>query len=381
MKHHIAAIVLTNAVASAAFARFQAPPEVLEKAAFLESVRQDVASGRGASAMDAARAYRAAAEARLITGEPWSSDLFQEAALAFLQASSRADALSTYERLEITAETPSWKAYAAFRAGELWLSLGNMGEASAALHRCLRIVQFGGSNPDLGLFTRASLNLAKAHRASGNRPAAIEARKKVLDHPSAASIDAEHIAIACVENARDSFALGDHDAGRAWFDLLFSTRPQFGMNDGRVVPLRVERSLAGRPLSSITDDRTVQELMEIWTNPAYAEHPESIACASNLATLHHNRKDRDEEMQVLEAARARFDQHIPEWQHLADQHRHTAAAEAFQEVTITYVQELKRRERWRDVILVASDLLLRYPESPYRQMAMDAITEAQRQIR
>lgn len=340
---------------------------------FMEAARQDATRDGAADALETGRRYLWLAESRLKRGEPWASDLHQEAALSFLRTGDSAEAIRTYERLESTAQTPMWRSYAAYRIGEL--SDGH--EAIQALIRCRASILEHGVERDARLWIRATIRLADAQRSLGNLAEAIETRSVLWDAPWRERLDPEQAAIVCINNARDLFAQGEVGLGRAWFDALMEAHPGFGADDGRMVLFRLERVIAGRSLSEIRDDESLREIESIWNDPVIQDQPESMAVAANLATVHEVRRSDAEAARIAREARARFDLHERAWRSLDNLFRVETAIEAYTQVTISLAQRLVDDSEWAEAQTVLAGFVAKFPTSDSRALA-DQLLELSR---
>jgi len=391
MRTSIAMSGLLAVVLGSSFAAAEPPqpsqplvlPPVFEQIAFFEDLKAELRRGGEASPWEVATGWLDAAEARLAEGGRWSDQLFTEAGLAFLNGGWPRDAVAVFERLEQVAKSDSMRRYAAYKAGEILLLDLRAYEQAVEAFRRYREMTFAdgaeaweadGARGRLGL---ATLYMAAAQRGAGDRSAAIETRASLLETPGAAGLSDERFAKLCVENGRDEFVLGDIEAGRAWFDLLFSERPEVGLDDGRVVSYRMKRALAGRELPSIRDEATVRELRAIWEDPALAAIPENIHAAHLLETVLRQRRDYDARLEILAAAWEHFNRNEAAWLEQLPPDRFKRVASLFETVTTHYVSELLRVGRWEDVVFVGVDLLSRYPQVQTADFVSRMVTEAQ----
>lgn len=354
-----------------------APPAWrLEKAEAIEAIRQ-IACPPGASAVHCAQALRAAAESRYGAGQPYSSDLFQSAAEAFLDAGDQFQAVATFRRLEAVAETATRRAYAAFRVAELLAAMNDRQGAVEAFGRCEATIAARGIETDSQLFARSCLGKADVLRLMDRREEAIVSRSRMIGQSWTPRLRDELGGLALVENARDHFALGRLQEGRQSFDAFLTGYPEIGAQDGRRVLWRVERAVAGRALSSISDEGTVEELLAIWQDETVAGQPEVMVCASNLGTVLYNRAERPFLAHLLAAARGHFDVNEQSWRGLAGQ-RFDRAREMFEAITIDTLGEFQRAGDHQGVIATVTDLLARFPHTEHRAIAEAARSRARR---
>ena len=354
-----------------------APPDwLIEKSQALEAIRQ-AACPPGESDLQCAQGLRAAAESRYCAGQPYSSDLFQSAAERFLRAENRPEALATFRRLEAVADTATRRAYAAFRVAELLAAMNDRQGAVEAFGRCEATIAARGIETDSQLFARSCLGKADVLRLMDRREEAIVSRSRMIAQSWTPRLRDELGGLALVENARDHFALGRVQEGRQSIDAFLTGYPEIGAQDGRRVLWRVERALAGRVLSSISDEGTVEELLAIWQDETVADHPEIMVCASNLGTVLYNRGERPFLTHLLAAARGHFDVHEHAWRGLAGQ-RFDRAREMFEAITIDTLGEFQRSGDHQGVIATVTDLLARFPHTEHRAIAEAARARARR---
>lgn len=354
-----------------------APPVWLrEKAEILEAIRQS-ACPPGADALQCAQALRAAAESRYGADQPYSCDLFQAAAEAYLGANERVQALATFRRLEVVAYTPTRRAYAAFRVGGILSSMNDRQGAIDAYGRCEEGIHARGVETDCQLFARSCLGKAEVLRLEGRREEAIASRTRLIGQPWTPRLRDELGGMALVENARDQFALGRVQEGKQSFDSFLGAFPAIGLQDGRRVLWRVERALAGRALSGIVDEGTTQELLAVWQDETVAGQPEIMVCASNLGTVLYQRGERPFLAHVLAAARGHFDAHELEWRGL-EALRFERARAMYESITIDLIGELEMSGDRQGVIDTVTALLNRFPHTEHRAVAEAARARARR---
>jgi len=390
MRTSIAMSGLLAVVLGSSFAAAEPPqpsqplvlPPVFEQIAFFEDLKAELRRGGEASPWEVATGWLDAAEARLAEGGRWSDQLFTEAGLAFLNGGWPRDAVAVFERLEQVAKSDSMRRYAAYKAGEILLLDLRAYEQAVEAFRRYREMTFAdgaeaweadGARGRLGL---ATLYMAAAQRGAGDRSAAIETRASLLETPGAAGLSDERFAKLCVENGRDEFVLGDIEAGRAWFDLLFSERPEVGLDDGRGISWRNERVRADRSLRSVRDDQSLKEYLAIWNDPVLWKIPEIMHTAHGLETALRARRSYNERLDVLADAWEHFNRNEVAWRaaHAAD--RMKRVERPFQAIAVNYALELKRAKRWDDVVFIATDFLARYPQSRSRAVMQKLVAEA-----
>lgn len=357
------------------------PQSVLDQLHYLKSVDEMVARNGDATPVEIAQGYLTEAERRLRDGLPWTDILFNNAGMAYLAAGEPAEAVAVFNRIEQSAKSAMSRRYGAYKAGEiLLLDLHRDREAADAFERYrLAVLADDGVNQEMqggGLFATAVLYEASAERSINNRQRAIELRSTLLERPGVAALSDENLAMVCVENGRDAFALGDIQAGRAWYDRLFDHRPQFGWDDGRVVLFRVERALAGWDGRRQMDDSLIRELKAVWNDSDLAMMPEIMLAAHKLEHAYGKWRQYDNLTQICAEAWDRFNQHEQEWQDSYSPERYNRSVALFQTVATRYVSALRREQRWDDVMNVGIELLARYPQAKTRRVLQNMVDEA-----
>lgn len=348
------------------------PARVLtDRAEVLDSARARACPAQ-ASALTCAQGLLDIANERRKARQPWYSDLMQEAAEKFVSANALPEAIDAYGQLERFGETPTRRAYAAFKGGELLRISDKHGDAVAAFDRCTALIATYGVERDAALYARACLAQGASQRKLGRRSEAIETRSRVLGQAWTASLPVNLVGSAYVENARDRFALGQLEQGRASFDAFFAAYPGEGADDGRRVLWKVEQALAGRSPGAIMDADTSDRLSAIWNDPATADEPESMVSAANLSDVLRNRKKYDDCREVAGAARARFVAHQSAWSALPAS-RFETAREMFETVTMTHAQLLEQAGDLTGALQALVDLLNRYPKCESAALALESI--------
>jgi|GEM_PF-4472367 len=381
MNHHhrIVVSVLALAPCWGAVAQTQEFPANMseplrEQIRFQESVKEQVTRGGQATGLEVAQGYLAAAEANLAEGSPWPwiHNLFVDAGLAFLDSANRPlDAVRVFERLEQVGQADSSRRYGAYKAGEiLLLDLRDYARAADALGRYRAMMLEHGIQTDYEIdrFAWAMLYLGDAQRGLGDRTAAIATRGALLDQAWTPTLSDVVVEKACVENARDAFAMGDVQGGRAWFDRLFVERPQLGMDDGRVISLLLQRVAAGRELREIRDDESVAEYRAIWNDPSLADLPEIFDAAHSLETALGIRHEFEAQAHVCDEARQRFKDRERAWRAGVSPERFKRCEYMFQVITSSYLMSLQRLQRWDELLFVGREFLNRFPITEFKSI-------------
>jgi tetratricopeptide (TPR) repeat protein len=331
-------------------------------------------------APDAAARNQALA-ALLDTARAWRDERRTESSQLFMTGARALDAAGDPRRARELLREAAEQGVGDRGRAHAWMWLGialaadndTVGAASAFTNT-RRLLAPQPQKPASNNYIHATRELARLHEWAKRYDEAIALLDELLAiDPALKPAVFDSVAI---DRAELLFAAGRVADGEAAFDLFFARNPDFGMDDGRAVTLRLQRARRGGPLVQF-DQRYVEELRAIWLGPHFRAMPASIVAASNLLA---NLQLPEERLSVAVEAVELWLNSRAAWQTTRSPREFDIAQGGAESLLLEVITQGPSRGHAGLALQAIARYRADYPESPnqramdrYQRRAMDAI--------